>query len=482
MPFPSLRYLLFLPTVFLLFLGVAERHRWLLLLAASLAFYAALDAPVLLLVLAAVTLSSYGFGWAIGAATDPRRCRRLTAGGILVNLAILAVMKYLPVLAQHWERLPGRTLVSVGVSYYVLQAIAYLVDVDLELEPPERHLGHFALYLAFFPKLLQGPIERAGDLLPQLKALRPPGRDQARAALFQIVRGLFLKVVLADRLRLLVDPVFAQVGAYAGPTLALAVYAFALQIYFDFAGYTDMALGAARLFGVRLTPNFDAPYLARSIPAFWRRWHISFSRWILDYLFKPLQFQWRDARAWGTSAALLVTFLLSGLWHGASGGFLVWGGLHGLYLAASVQYRPYQARWHQALGLGEGRLLAVGQRVLTFHLVCLAWVFFRAASLGEAWRVLAGLTHMTTGRAAGWDTLATRIREASESGSVVQELAVLGAGLALLAAGRAFASPERLRRFLAAPAWLRFPCYYLAVMGLVLFGYFSRPAFAYVRF
>jgi D-alanyl-lipoteichoic acid acyltransferase DltB (MBOAT superfamily) len=328
---------------------------------------------------------------------------RLLWSGIAINLVILALMKYLPFLlasrgfpAAIFGMADGArplgTLLAIGVSYYVFQAISYLVDIYLELAEPEEHFGHFALYLAFFPKLLQGPIERAGDLLPQLK-----GKLELDffSGLPLFLWGLFKKVVIADRIAIYVNAVYNNAEHHSGLSLLLATYVYAVQIYCDFSGYTDMALGTAKMLGINLTQNFNRPYFATSIADFWRRWHISFSRWILDYIFKPLQMQWREGRNWGTAAALLVTFLVSGIWHGASWGFVVWGLLHGLYLACSVFYRPYQKMLHKALGIEKTGLLKAWQMFVTFNLASFAWIFFRADSLGGAWMILEKILNPT---------------------------------------------------------------------------------------
>jgi alginate O-acetyltransferase complex protein AlgI len=394
--------LLFLPIAWAVHAVVGNRLRWLVLLSASLWFYAALRVPYLLAVLALVVLTAYVFGIWLGRAGAPRARRALLWGGITVQVLVLIVMKYLPFLSANLNALvsvfsiqaripPVTPFAAIGVSYYVFQAVSYLIDVYLEIAEPERHLGYLALYLSFFPKLLQGPIERAGDLLPQLKARVAFNRDRMQSGMLLFIWGLFKKVVVADRLAPYVDAVYGNVHAFAGLPLLLATYAYAFQIYMDFSGYTDMALGSARLFNLSLTPNFNAPYLATSVADFWRRWHISFSRWILDYIFKPLQMRWRDRKNWGVAAALMATFLVSGIWHGASRKFVVWGLLHGTFLAFSVFYRPVQKKLHRALGLEKTRLLKAWQVIITFNLVCLAWVFFRAANLSDAWYVV---THL----------------------------------------------------------------------------------------
>jgi alginate O-acetyltransferase complex protein AlgI len=402
MPFNSLKYFLFLPAVYLLYYLVADRARWCVLLAASLLFYAALNVPYLPVLLVLVALTSYGCGIWLARADDPKLRRVLLFGGIAVNVLILGVMKYLPFLAENLKALatllalpariqPVQAFVAIGVSYFIFQAISYLIDIYLELEIPERHFGYFALYLAFFPKLLQGPIERAGDLIPQLKSSYHFNYDNMRFGMLLFSWGFFKKVVVADRLGIYVDAVYSDVNAFAGLPLLLTTYTYAFQIFLDFSGYTDMALGSARLFNINLTQNFNNPYLATSVADFWRRWHITFSRWILDYIFKPLQLQLRNWKNQGTATALVCAFLVSGLWHGASWGFVVWGGLHGLYLAASVYYKPYQKKLHRKLRLEKTRFLKAWQILVTFNLVSFAWIFFRANSLRDAVYVVSSL-------------------------------------------------------------------------------------------
>jgi alginate O-acetyltransferase complex protein AlgI len=406
MPFNSLKYFLFLPVVYLVFRLVGERMRWVILLLASLMFYAALNVPSLLAVLALVAITTYAFGIWLDEAQTPSAKRALLWGGIAANVLILTVMKYLPFISENLWALttlfsadthiqPLQPFVAIGVSYYVFQAISYLVDIHLEIEKPERHFGYFALYMAFFPKLLQGPIERAGDLISQLKKVNVFDFDNVRMGMLLFIWGLFKKIVIADRLGVYVDTVYNDVHAYTGLTLLMATYAYAFQIYMDFSGYTDMALGSALLFNIKLTQNFHSPYLAISIADFWRRWHISFSRWILDYIFKPLQMQWRNWKNWGTAAALITAFLVSGIWHGASWGFVMWGGLHGVYMAVSVFYRPYQKKIHKTLKIEKTKFLKAGQVFVTFNLLCISWIIFRGKSISDAYYVFTSIATNT---------------------------------------------------------------------------------------
>jgi len=400
MTFVSPAFVLFVAITWLVHGVLPSRFRWAGLLGASLIFYATAAEPQLLVVLAWVTTVTYLGGLRISAC-DPRVRGRIYVAS-LVGVFFALGLKYLPLvhdavalLARALGRsvsIPIPQLAStIGISYFTLQAIAYLTDVYLDMLPPERHFGRLALSLAFFPKILQGPIERGGDLLPQLETTYHFDYEKTRSGLVLFTWGLFKKTVAADQLGVTVDVVYGNVHAYSGATLLIATYAYAFQIYLDFAAYTDMARGIARLFGIELTRNFDRPYAATSVAEFWRRWHLSFSRWLLDYLFRPLQIRWRGWRQHGTAAAILATFLLSGLWHGATWGFLVWGALHGCYQVSALYTRGYFNRLQRRIGLAGTQGLAVLQVLVTFHLVAFAWIFFRAANLRDALHVVGNL-------------------------------------------------------------------------------------------
>jgi alginate O-acetyltransferase complex protein AlgI len=475
MSFTSLSYFLFLPAIYLIFHLTPQRWRWLVLLLGSYLFYATLKAPYLLAALFTITSVSYLCAIGMAANEDDGTRKRWLWGGSFACVAVLALFKYLPFFESGMNQLFGinatlsQTLISIGVSYYSFQAISYLADVYLEIETPERHLGHYALYLAFFPKLLQGPIERAGDLLPQLKSGSPFDYDRARSGMLLFAWGLFKKVVVADRLALYADQIFNNVHLYGGIPLLLGCYAYALQIYFDFSACTDMARGTGRLFGINLSENFNSPYLSTSIADFWRRWHISFSRWILDYIFRPLQLGWRDWGQAGTALALVLTFLVSGIWHGATWGFVVWGLLHGLYLAASTYYRPYQKKLHKRLGVAKSPLLKWWQVFVTFHLVTFAWVFFRAASLADAWYVVSTIPRL--GMRGISDFL-----DPGKRGLMVTLLC-----LALLGMGALRPQAVSLVKssFSGRGRWL---CYYVFAMLTVICGIFGKAGFIYGRF
>lgn len=399
MSFTTLNFLIFLPIVFIIFHFSRGKVGWFGLLLASYCFYAGAGSLYLLAVLAGVTLFSFAFGRLLGVISDPRMKRAVLVAGIGGNILVLLGMKYLPFLAEssnsiislfHYKAaIPvPQVLVSVGISFFVFQAIGYLVDIYLDVVEVERHVGIFALTLAFFPKLLQGPIERCEDLAGQFRRPYFFDFESARLGIILFFWGVFKKVVIADRLALFVDSVYSNPQLFGGLSLATASVFYSFQIYFDFSGYTDMAIGIARLFNVRLAENFNRPYLASSVSDFWRRWHMTFSRWILNYIFKPLQMRWRYWGNWGTSVALIITFFISGIWHGASWGFIVWGIIHGMYMACSVYWKPYQKKIYRWLGVEKSFWLNSWQTAITFMLITFAWIFFRADSLTNGWYIV----------------------------------------------------------------------------------------------
>jgi D-alanyl-lipoteichoic acid acyltransferase DltB (MBOAT superfamily) len=465
--FHTLRFAFFFLVVFPAFLLTPDSARWAILLGASVVFFGALGVPALMVALAAVTLATYVVGLVLA------RARTIRAtwlwAGIAFNVLVLAAFKLLP--ASWFGRSSGAGLLAtVGVSYFTFQGISYIVDVYAGAQQPEPHLGYFALYMAFFPKLLQGPIERPGDFLPQLRRPYQFDADAWRASAILFAWGLFKKTVVADRAGPLVEAVYGSVTSYQGPPLALGTYLFAVQLYCDFSGYTDMALGVARFFGIGLTQNFNNPYAARSVVEFWRRWHISFSRWIFDYIFKPLQFALRDLRTAGVAVALTVTFLMSGIWHGVGWTFFVWGMMHGVYMSVSISTRSVRNRWHDRLFRGRPALGRAWQVFATSHLVLFSWIFFRAQSLTDAWYVV---MHTAT-RSSGGRALLFHVG--------VYNLLVVAIGAGVVGwidmTGRA----HRVERILEQPAWFRWPAYYALAIAILVFRAEAQRTFIYFQF
>jgi alginate O-acetyltransferase complex protein AlgI len=280
----------------------------------------------------------------------------------------------------------------IGISFYTFEAINYTVDVYRKRAPAERNLFHFMLFITFFPHLVAGPIVRARDFLPQIRRLKRWDWMRAQLGAQYLLMGLFKKMVIADRMALYADPVFADPHAYRTLAVWVAVLAYALQIYCDFSGYTDMALGSAHLLGYKLAKNFNMPYLAVNFAEFWRRWHMSLSTWLRDYLFIPMGGSRGGtsarSRKWLTARNLLVTMALGGLWHGASWTFVVWGVLHGVLLIAHRSFQEFCKPRLRLVGLLQSRMGTALRMLITFGCVCAAWVLFRSPSLRVAGAVL----------------------------------------------------------------------------------------------
>jgi len=495
----SFAFLVFIAVVFTLFYLVKGNWRWLLLLLASLVFYATYKAPYLLIALGLAILITYFSGLKIYRCKNDRQQRLWLITGIILNVLILFIFRYLPALLKNTPNLTNNpnlafliNPLTIGVSFFILQAISYLIDIYLEVLTPEKHLGYFALYLSFFPKLIQGPIERGGDLLPQLHLPYHFDYERTRLGLWRIERGLFEKLVLADRLAIFVNAVYGQPQKYTGLPLILATYLYALQIYFDFSAYTDIALGAASIFGIQLTENFNSPYLAVSIPEFWRRWHISFSRWILDYIFKPIQMSLRNWRQWGTAAALIITFLFSGIWHGVGWGFIIWGALHGFYMAISVLFRPLTKKVFKRFNIEKNRFFRVVRIFITFNLVSFSWIFFRAKNLVDASYII---THLFRGIGSSLRLLRrSLIPEFNVEnfqkflspylmGQDVKSTLILIAVLLVALVMAIFHSKPKLREFpLNQPTPIRWSVYYLTAFAILFLGVFASYQFIYNQF
>ncbi|HKB00932.1 MAG TPA: MBOAT family protein [Gemmataceae bacterium] len=396
MLFPTSQFLGFFLIVFTVY-WLLGRHRWrmLWLTAASTYFYMAWSPWFILLILGSTSID-YLVAMRLNRVARDRTRQAMVALSVCVNLGILAYFKYAAFALDsareltHWlgwsVPIPtAKAFLPLGISFYTFEAISYVVDVYRGRTTPVRNPLDYALYILFFPHLVAGPIVRAHDFLPQLERPKRFGwpRFQSGAQLFLI--GLFKKSVIADQVAQAIDPVFADPARFGSTALWLAVLGYAIQIYCDFSGYTDMALGLAHTLGFKLPNNFNAPYLATSPADFWRRWHISLSRWLRDYLYIPLGGNRKGPVR--TMINLFVTMLLGGLWHGANWTFVIWGAYHGLLLAIQ---RLIPAGWDRPA-------LRPVTTLMTFLLVCIGWVFFRAQTLADAGQILRGLVVPTDG-------------------------------------------------------------------------------------
>jgi alginate O-acetyltransferase complex protein AlgI len=416
MIFSSVEFIVFL-VLLLGALAVAggETARRTLLIAASYLFYAWWDWRACALLLG-VTLVAFRVGLGMAGAPDRPARRPWLWLGLATNLGALAFFKYTDFLLDNLQplfRVAGlgvprpEIVLPVGVSFFTFQSISYLVDVYRGALPAHRNLRDYVLFVAFFPQLLAGPIVRGGQFLPQLERDHPLRAGDLRVGCERFLRGFAKKVLFADTLAVWVGPVFAHPAAYSPPTCWLAVLAYAGQIYYDFSGYTDMAIGVARMLGIEYPENFRHPYVSRSIAEFWQRWHITLSFWLRDYLFLPLAYAASRriqadrplgvrAETWSYVTAILLTMLLGGLWHGASWTFVAWGALHGLALAVNRLVREARGRRAQGRYGRVGRLASWG---LTFLFLLVTWVIFRAPDFPTAWAMLQRMSSLGGGGA-----------------------------------------------------------------------------------
>ena len=412
MLFNSIEFAIFLPVVFLLYWFVFDRfvskskHQLRLqnafVVVASYVFYGWWDWRFLLLI-ALTSFCSWGSGLLIGKADTKKKAKTWMWANIVLNIGILAMFKYYDFFVTEFvqlfnistEGLLLKVILPVGISFYTFQALSYSIDVYRGKMEPTKDIVAFFAFISFFPQLVAGPIERATNLLPQFQKKREFDYDTAVDGMRQILWGLFKKIVVADNCAVYVDQVFSTYGSHSGSTLLLAAIFFTFQIYGDFSGYSDIAIGAAKLFGIKLMRNFNVPYFSRDIAEFWRRWHISLTTWFRDYLYIPLGGS-RVSKA-KVVRNTFVIFLVSGFWHGANWTFIAWGAYHALLFLPLIllgKNRKYTNT------VAEGRILPTlketGQMILTFFLAVIGWVIFRASGIPTVLGFFKGLFHFET--------------------------------------------------------------------------------------
>jgi alginate O-acetyltransferase complex protein AlgI len=392
MSFPTIEFAAFFAVVFVVSWSLMPHPRaWRpFILAASYFFYGWVDWRWVLILMASTLVNTVA-GQVIARSPSQAGRRRALTVAIVFDLGLLAVFKYLGFFVSEMDHaldsiglgspLPlVQIVLPIGISFFTFQGISYVVDVYRRVTPPAS-LMDVAILQAFFPHIVAGPIVRANELLPQLRTPRDPRSVLAGPAIFLIVGGLLKKTVIADELaRRIVDPVYSDPASHSAGELTLAFYGFAAQIYCDFSGYTDLAIGLALLLGYQLPENFNRPYLALSVQDFWRRWHMTLSRWLRDYLYIPLGGS--RGGPLKTYRNLMITMLLGGLWHGAAWTFVLWGGIHGTALSVERFTREHFPGF---------RLPTWAAWLVTFNVVCVAWVFFRSPNLATAFDILGGL-------------------------------------------------------------------------------------------
>ena len=398
MLFNSIDFALFLPVVFALYWLINQKNlklQNLLVLIASYFFYGCWDWRFLLLI-AFSTLVDYSVGRRLGFEKNSDKRKFLLWISVGVNLGFLGFFKYYNFFIQNFidaftffgYSINANTLniiLPVGISFYTFQTMSYTIDVYRGNLQATKDIIAFSAFVAFFPQLVAGPIERASNLLPQFYKKRRFNYKQAVDGLRQFLWGLFKKVVIANNCAEYANQIFNNYEDYNGSTLILGVIFFAFQVYGDFSGYSDMAIGTAKLFGFNLKQNFASPYFSRNIMEFWKRWHISLTSWLTDYIFTPLAIKYRHLGKVGIICSLVLTFLISGLWHGANWTFVIWGALHSVFFLLTILLM--RGKTHKGVVAQNKNLPTIKeiwQMTTTFFLVCISYIFFRAESLGHA--------------------------------------------------------------------------------------------------
>jgi D-alanyl-lipoteichoic acid acyltransferase DltB (MBOAT superfamily) len=355
----------------------------------------------------------------------------------------------------------------IGLSFHTFQAMSYTIEVYRGNQQPERHFGIYALYVMFYPQLVAGPIERPQNLLHQFREVHRFRYDEVTGGLRLMAWGFFKKLVVADRMAIGVDTVYAAPQHFSGGQVIIATVLFAFQLYADFSGYSDIARGSARVMGFRLVKNFDCPYAAKNIAEFWRRWHISLYSWFNDYLYSPMALAWRD---WGKAAvvaAILVTFTISGLWHGAAWTFVIWGALHGIAVTAETLTRRWRGKY-AFLPTVVGVPLSVAA---TFAFVCFTFIFFRARSVADAWYIVA---HLTSGIGELWQN-AMRPTDTSlmlgAMGFYREDTRTIPLAVATMLTAEYLQSRIGLeQKVYSVPRYVRWTAYYAIVAATIFFG------------
>jgi alginate O-acetyltransferase complex protein AlgI len=491
MLFNTIEFFVFFPVVTVAYFLTPQRWRWLLLLAASCYFYIQFI-PVYIFILFFTIAVDYVAGILIEGSQGEKRRIYLIAS-LIANLGVLAVFKYFNFLNNNLDAVieflgwnypikPLAIILPIGLSFHTFQSMSYTIEVYRHRQAAERHLGIFALYVMFYPQLVAGPIERPQNMLHQYHEEHHFDYQRVTDGLKLMTWGLFKKVVIADRLALVVNRVYSQPAGYEGIHLMIATVCFAYQIYCDFSGYSDIAIGAAQVMGFHFMDNFRQPYASRSISEFWRRWHISLSTWFRDYVLFSLPGN-RESK-WRMQLNVLLTFLASGLWHGANWTFVIWGALHGIYLLVSLWTQGLRDKIYGPTRLGRfpfitGTLQTAG----TFSLVTFAWIFFRAPTVSEALYIighlLSGLGNFILNLYNFEYVRATMFK----LGFHWEDWLLVLSSIAVLEVVQYFQRRGSVREMLARkPAWMRWSAYYGLMVAILIFGVFNRSQFIYFQF
>ena len=490
MLFNSVSFLIFFPIVVMGYFIIPEKLKNHWLLVASYYFYMSWQ-PVYALLILFSTVTTYYCAVLIDRAKDAKQKKLFLAVNIIVNIAILGYFKYfnfivdslLAVFPSLSISRNNNLLAVVGISFYTFQSLGYSIDVYRGKVEREKNFLTYALFVSFFPQLVAGPIERSANLLPQLHKTHKFDYNRVTDGLVLMAWGFFKKLVISDGAALIVNAVYNDVTKYTGIQLVMATFLFAFQIYCDFSGYSDIAIGAARVMGFKLMRNFYHPYFSQGIAEFWRNWHISLSGWFMDYVYFPLGGSRKGTAR--TYINLMITFLVSGLWHGASWNFVIWGGINGLYnVVERILFGKKQAQLRRLKKSGQPLppvhpAVKVIKAVVTFILIDFTWIFFRANTLSDAVYVLQNMfSDVSLLFTSGYFTQAMEtIGYYANNGTAILVCIVL-MFIVELWEGKG----ELIDRINKCAAPVRWAFYYAMILLILFFGYFGQSQFIYFQF
>lgn len=476
MLFNSFEFLVFFPIVTLLFFALKQKWRWPLLLAASCFFYGYFKVEYLLILAFTIVVDYFAGLWI--EQTVGKRRKWVLIISIIANVGVLAVFKYCNFIignanavlfqlgAETYDLL--EIVLPIGLSFHTFQAMSYTIEVYRGTVPAERNIGRYALYVMFYPQLVAGPIERPQNVIHQFFEKHKFDIVQAKSGLRLMLWGMFKKVVIADRLAVFVDQIYDNPETYSGLPLIVATIFFAIQIFCDFSGYSDIALGAARVMGFKLMKNFDRPYFSKNISEFWKRWHISLSTWFRDYVYIPLG---------GNRVSqprkffnLFIVFMISGLWHGASWNYVIWGSLHGVYLI----FGQLTGKWQEKVisKLKQPFLIKLTHNLIVLFLVGIAWVFFRANSTADSFYIL---QHLFKNSSHGLADVINLIGK--------NEVIIILVAMLLMETVHWLQRGKDMGVTVEAwPKWQKYLAYYVLLFGVVFWGVYNNTQFIYFQF
>jgi alginate O-acetyltransferase complex protein AlgI len=484
MLFNSFQFLVFFIIVTSLYFTIPYKYRWLLLLLSSCYFYMAF-VPIYILILGFTIVIDYFAGIYIENAEGKRR-KLFLIFSLIANIGVLAIFKYYNFINQNFSfLLQGFALTNpipylsillpIGLSFHTFQAMSYTIEVYRGNQKAEQHFGIYSLYVMFYPQLVAGPIERPQNLIHQFREKYDFDYDRVTSGLRLMAWGLFKKVVIADRLAILVDTVYNNPHQYNSLSLIIATVFFAFQIFCDFSGYSDMAIGAARIMGFKLMTNFNKPYLSKSIHEFWKRWHISLSSWFKDYLYITLGGNRVTIPRWYLN--LFIVFLVSGLWHGANWTFVIWGALHGFYLVFALITKNLREKLKKKSHLDRIPFISI---LTTFVLVDFAWIFFRADGVNSAFYIIKSIF---TGIPDVYHKLISHKSVFEFLGLGKKDLVLSVLLILFLEAVHFIQTKKSLSGIFAnQPVYIRWAAYYGVILGILFLGVFENRQFIYFQF